>query len=306
MKWSRWGGWAVAALLVVGAAAVNRWAQAGLARNFAVLKRTSDTYSLPSPDQLVVASLGYRSALADILYTDTRISYGLHFEEKRIFEHVGNYLDAIMALDPTFRAPYRLADTMMIFQPKEPPPENYRRARDFLTRALEHVPDDALLWLQAGEFVAYIAPPHLPPGEDPSEWKLAGARMLARACDLLGGDKNLPHQCVTAASLFSRAGERDATINSLERVLNATDDEEVRRRALGFLRNQVDSQRAARFQERAEALLGYTVQDLPFISRAQLQIIGPRFDEARCAGVREPATDRRCATSFREWSADLR
>jgi hypothetical protein len=305
VKSNKWGGWVVAVLLLVGAATVNRWAQSRLAKSFASLKRTSDTYSLPSPEQLVVASLGYRSALADLLYTDTRISYGLHFEEKRVFEHVGNYFDAMLELDPTFRAPYRLADTMMIFQPKLPPPENYRRARDFLTRALTHVPDDAQLWLQAGQFVAYLAPPHLPPGEDRNEWRVAGARMLARACDLLGSDQNLPHQCVTAASLLSRAGERDATINSLERVLKATDDEEVRRRALDFLRNQVDSQRAARFQEHTEALHAVTRQDLPLISRAQLQIIGPSFDEARCAGAREPGRDKGCATSFREWSAHL-
>ena len=129
--------------------------------------------------------------------------------------------------------------------------------------------------------------------------------MLARACDLIGADQNLPHQCVTAASLFSRAGERDATIDSLERVLAATDDEEVRRRALGFLKNQVDSQRAARFQERVEALHAATKRDLPLISRDQLQIVGPRFDEARCAGLREPGKDRTCATSFREWGEAL-
>ena len=91
---------------------------ARLAQSFARLKSTTDTYALPSPEQTVVASLGYRSALADVVYTNTRISYGLHFEEKRIFEHVGDYFDVIMALDPTFRAPYRMADTMMIFQPK--------------------------------------------------------------------------------------------------------------------------------------------------------------------------------------------
>ncbi len=306
MKSSRWGGWVASALLLLGAAGMNRWVQPSVAQRFAALKRTSDTYSLPAPEQLVVASLGYRSALADLLYTDTRISYGVHFEEKRIFEHVGNYFDAMMALDPTFRAPYRFADTMMIFQPKAPPPENYRMARDFLVRALEKVPDDARLWLQAGQFVAYVAPPHLPPGEDKREWKVAGARMLARACDLLGDDQNLPRECVTAAALFSNAGERDATINALERVLNATDDEEVRRRALGFLRNQIDSQKAARFQERADALLTLTKQDLPLISRAQLQVVGPRFDEARCAGARDPDQDKGCATSFREWSTHLR
>ncbi len=287
---------------MVGAAGVARGVQPKLAEQYSRLANTSDSYSLPSPDQVVLLSLGYRSALADVLYTNTRISYGLHFEEKRVFEHVGAYLDTIMALDPDFRAPYRLADTMLIFQPKQPPPENYRRARDFLTRALEHAPDDGALWLQTGQFVAYIAPPHLPPGEDPDEWRLAGARMLARACDLLGSEAVLPQQCVTAASLFSRAGEREASIHSIERVLAATDDEEVRRRALGFLRDRIDEQRAAQVQERAAALRATTEKDLPLISRAELQVVGPRWAASRCAGLRELGREAACATSFREWS----
>lgn len=283
---------------MVAAAVLVRRVQPGLARSFAKIKTTEDLYAIPAPSRIVAASLGYRSALADLVFAHVRVAYGTSFAEKRRFTYIGDYLDAIMALDPQFRAPYHYTDTFLTLQPVPPPKENYRRAREIYERAIEHVSDDAHLWLVAGQFTAYLAPPHLPEGEDRAEWKLAGARMLARACDLLGGSKNLPYHCSTAATLFSAAGEREASIRSLRQVIAAADDEEVQRRAMAYLRRMVDEQEAIRLQDRVGVLDRATRSDQPLASRTQLQILGPDFDPVACL-AQERATQS-CATSWRQ------
>ncbi|WP_437539349.1 hypothetical protein WME79_23920 [Sorangium sp. So ce726] len=66
---------------------------------------TSDVYVLPPTDEVVRLSLGYRSALADLLWSHVLVSQGLHTMERRRFENLTLLLDAINALDPTFRDP---------------------------------------------------------------------------------------------------------------------------------------------------------------------------------------------------------
>lgn len=285
---------------MIGAVIGIRLVQPTVARSYTQLDQETGLQAIPAPEQVVVASLGYRSALADLMFAHVRVSYGMHFGEKRLFRFVGDYLDAIMALDPQFRGPYHYADTFLTLQPVPAPKENYRRARDFLERALEHVPDDAHLWLVAGQFAAYLAPPHLPDSEDPAEWRLAGARMLARACDLLGDKSNLPYHCMTAATLFSNAGHREATIRSLQQVIASTDDEEVRRRALAYLRRVVDEQAANRMQDRVRLLDRATRVDQPLASRTQIQILGPSFDPQACLARPPDAVE--CATSWQRRS----
>lgn len=299
MKRSREGlGTWIAVGCIVVAAAMVRWVQPGLARSFSSIKTTEDLYAIPAPSRIVAASLGYRSALADLVFAHVRVAYGTSFAEKRRFTYIGDYLEAIMELDPKFRAPYHYTDTFLTLQPVPPPKENYRRARDHYERALTHVTDDAHLWLIAGQFTAYLAPPHLPENEDRAEWKLAGARMLARACDLLGGSKNLPYHCSTAATLFSDAGEREATIRSLRQVIAAADNEEVQLRAMAYLRRMVDEQEAIQLQDRVALLDRTTRADQPLVSRTQLQILGPDFDPVAC--LRSDRTTPSCATSWRQ------
>lgn len=301
MKPSSRGGRSWIALgLIAGAMVGVRWVQPTVAAGYASIKRTEDLYAIPAPDRIVAASLGYRSALADLVFAHVRVAYGTAFAEKRRFTYIGDYLDAMMALDPLFRAPYHYADTFLTLQPVPPPKENYRRARDFFERALEHVPDDANLWLVAGQFTAYLAPPHLPEDEDFAEWRLAGARMLARACDLMGGSKNLPHHCATAATLFSDAGHREATIRSLQQVIAAADDEGVRRKAMAYLRKVVDEQEATKLQNRVRDLERATRGDQPLATRTQIQILGPDFDPSACFGAERETVD--CATSWQRRS----
>lgn len=276
----------------------------GLASSFHRLKARHDVYVLPPPEQTVVLSLGYRSALADLIYGHVLVSYGLHFQEKRLFEFVGGYLDTINALDPKFGDPYRVADTLLTLQPKKPPVEHYRKAREILRRGMKELPYDQELWLTAGQFMAYLAPPHLPTVEEKEDFRLEGARRMARACELIGSNKNAPYHCLTAANIFSKAGDRDATQRFLERVLAISDDPELRELALGYLKAIVGERERERVEARHRKLEALMREDFGFVSRDALLVLGPSFDPARCAGSfggKRPG----CASSYRDYGEEL-
>jgi hypothetical protein len=286
----------VLGLLLLSGAAIQS-VRATLVDRFERIKQRSDTYALPAPEMTIVASLGYRSALADLLFAHTLVSYGLHFQEKRAFEYVGNYLDTIITLDPKFRAPYYIADTMLVLQPKQPPPENYSKAREILERGMRELPYDSRLWLQAGQFIAYMGPAAF---QDPAvkrEWKLAGGRRLARACELLSDDEIMPFQCISAAGVLSREGEVDAMVQFLERVITVSDNPEIQRLALAMLEKQGGQRQRLKIHRLFNQLWD---KDLRFASKDTRLVLGPPFSPAACAG--HSPLSAACATSWRAWA----
>ena len=259
-----------------------------------------DVYPLPSAEQTVALSLGWRSGLADLLFAHALVSYGIHIQEKRRFEFAGDYLEAVIELDPRFRAPYRYADTILTLGSVRPREGDWHRARRILERGMREHPYDAELWNQAGQFMAYLAPGSLPDEATKQEWRIEGARRMARACELVGNNENLPFHCVTAATILSKAGERDATIQFLERVLTVVDNEEVRGLALSYLQKTAGESARDHVQWRAERFLEVWRTDLPYVTKEALLIAGPPLDVARCAGLgRARATN--CARTWRTW-----
>jgi tetratricopeptide (TPR) repeat protein len=294
----------VALLLVLSAGAAIGVLQPVLNARFHELRVTSDVYALPPPEQVVVASLGYRAALADVVYAHVLVAYGLHFQEKRRFEFVGEYLDTVNALDPTFRQPYRFADTLLVMSPVAPRLQDYEKAREILERGIKNLPFDSELWLTAGQYLAYLARPHLPDEKMQNAWKLRGAEILSRACELASNNENIPYQCVTAARLFDVAGEREAAIESLRRILTVNDDPEIERLAYGYLSKYLSERERETQERRKKAFNDAWKHDLPFVSKDMVLILGPRVDTARCAGA-ESSDEAGCETSWVAWARNL-
>lgn len=270
---------------------------------YAEVHRREDAYYLPSPDTTKLMSLGYRAALADLIFAHVLVSHGQHFQEKRRFEFVANYLDTITSLDPTFREPYRLADTLIVLQPTPPTADDYRAARRIEARGLRAFPYDQELWLIAGQFLAYIAAPHMPPSEY-QEWRLDGAKKLARSCELIGSNQNIPHHCITAASLFTEAGKSDVVQGFLERVMAISDDPEIQAVAGGYLGRMASEAERDRADQRNKRFRAVWQSDFTFVSRETLTLLGPKFDPARCAGA-AAAESAACVASFRAWGERL-
>ncbi|MCC6901932.1 MAG: hypothetical protein IT377_23375 [Polyangiaceae bacterium] len=276
------------------------YARPRLAGRHHQIKADTDVYALPNPEQTVVMSLGWRSALADVLFSSTLVSYGIHIQEKRRFEFAADYLESAIELDPKFRAPYRYADTILTLGSVRPREEDYGRARKLLERGMAEFPYDAELWTQAGQFMAYLAPPAFSADAVKQEWRLEGARRMARACEMIGTDENIPFHCITAATILSKAGEREATIQFLERILTVVDNEELRGIALSYLHRTAGEGERDRVQWRAERFADLWKADLSYISKEALLVAGPPFEAARCAG-RAADDVPECFVTWRTW-----
>jgi hypothetical protein len=192
-----------------------------------------------------------------------------------------------------------MADTLITLQPELPRLEDYRAARKLQERGLAAFPHDGELWLIAGQFSAYLAANYVAEHER-EEYRLDGAKKLARSCELVSSNENIPYHCITAASLFNEAGQVAAAQRFLERVLTVTDDPEIGRIATGYLERLVGEGHRARFTERMRRFHELWSRDLTFVSRETLLLVGPGFDSGRCAGIEGRRKDD-CATSFRAW-----
>jgi len=277
-----------------------------LAKQFERLRERKDTFAWPPPRQTVVLSLGYRSALADLLFAHVLVESGLHLQERRRFETVAAYLRTINALDPKFATPYRYADTLITLQAGNPSLSDYRDARAILERGMHELPYDAELWLTAGQYLAYLAAPHiesLAGSEQAKAWRMEGARRLARACELGGADETLPYHCVSAASIFGREGKREALIRFVERVLSVTDDPEVHQQALLALARVTSKEQMEQIKKRGERLDQMRKSDLPFVPKDLYLLLTPPYHPESCLG--SDYRDRPgCATSFAELAAE--
>ncbi len=171
-----------ACFVLVLAAVLVGWTRPWLFDNEQAVKEGSAVYTLPSPPVLERMSLGYRAALADYLWAHLLVTQGLRMGERRPFPEMGDYLDAINHLAPRFREPYRLADSIMPFQMRDPDREaTLVRLRGMLERGLRTFPLDAELWLNYGQFLAYIGPGSLKDADKRQEWREAGACVISGA-----------------------------------------------------------------------------------------------------------------------------
>jgi hypothetical protein len=234
------------------------------------------------------------------------VQYGISFQERRRFAATYKYLDTITTLAPKFDRPYLYADTLLTLRPTAALLEDYLGTRKLHERGLQALPFNTEMWSVAGQFAAYLSQQYLP-DEYKKEFKLAGARYLARACELTSNNTNIPYHCIAAARILNRAGQREAVIRMLSRTLAVNDDPEIRKLALGYLEHAVSEREQERFGERLKALEAKWKLDLPHASRTMMSLLGPGPDIWRCAGAAASGS-RGCETSWREWgeTADRR
>ena len=120
---------AIAAVLVVCEVGVYflRPALAAAEHN---VKQREDVVLIPPPTELKLLSLGYNAATVDYLWGKTLVEYGIHSAENRPID-MTRYIDAIMALEPSYRPMYFYLDTLLVFHPPRGTEEDARRARAY-------------------------------------------------------------------------------------------------------------------------------------------------------------------------------
>ena len=284
-------------VLAIGAIAVT---QPGLARTVTKVKLGEDVSALPPPAELRALSLGYRAALADVLWASLLVEWGRRAEEHRKFPEIQRYLDGILALAPDHPTLYRFVDTLLVYRPGEVGTEaDARAARAYLERGTKERPYDPDVWLQYGQFIAFLAPTFLKDEAEIQAWRREGALAMARSIEL----GSTPDRSITVATLLGKAGERKAAIQQLERAYALTENPDTRRQILlklGYLRGKVE------VDTRVGAFEYEWRTRYPFLTREGALLLGPASSPAACAGPsrRYEARDRReCAP---DWTAATR
>lgn len=273
------------------------------------IRETSDTYLLPPPNQVVKMSLGYRSATADILWANVLVTQGLRMSERRRFDIVVEYIDAINELDPKWRDPYKLADTLVTLQTQEAPLDQVRAARRILERGVRERPTDAELWLILGAYVAYIIPNNylVDHPEEAEAWRRDGAQYLARAAELAPADSTIPWQTLGAMRIFSQIGQLDRAVELYNTILVTTEDPELRARVESHLQKlqedrQIQGQQL--FARTRRTSYSRTVRaNYAGISPAGAALLGfPRKPSICAGGARaEAGFEAKCASSWSDW-----
>jgi len=291
-----------AAIAVLAATCIGA-SRAPAAAIHARVKETSDVYVLPPSQHARALSLGYRAALADVLWAHVMVSQGLHMQEQRRFDNLTMLLDTINDLDPTFRDPYMYADALVAIQVGATPHDDIVKAREILERGMEARPLDGDLWLTAGQFIAFIAPSsYLTDPEEQARWKVEGARILARASELSGSNSNIGWGALGGVGLLEAAGERDAAIRFLQRTLAVTDDDELKANLTQQLNQLLGARYGELYKARQAELTKLRDDELPFVTKGMFLELGPKADPAFCAGGAN-AGDARCALTWERWSA---
>lgn len=254
---------------------------------------------LLSPEYSVAFSLGHRDALADYLFGTMLVRYGQSFRNKLPDPSTYRYLDTITTLVPTFPAPYLYADALLTLLPIPPGTDNYLAVRQLHERGMAALPYHQELWMVAGQFATYIVPMRIP---DPhaSELRRKGMADLARACEMVSKNVNLPHGCIGVVTRLNKEGQRDAVIQMLSRTLAVNDDPEIRERVLMHLKRDVGERERERFVGRMQELEAIWKTQVPQVSRAMMSLLGPGPNVWDCAGRSASAT-RGCETTWRDW-----
>jgi hypothetical protein len=292
------GGPAPAALLLFVAAAVGvARLQPQLAQTAHDTKEVGDVYALPPPAQLHAATLGWDAAFVDLLWSKLLVEYGMHWSEHREFLEVPEYADAILELEPGYAPIYRYIDTMLAYRPLQGTEDDVRKARAYLERGTRERPEDRDVWMQYGQFIAFIAPSFLRDPAEVERWRQDGAEAMGHAVEL-GAEVEL---ALAAADMLSRNGATQAAIRYLERAYLFTEHPSMASVHEAFGRRLAALQ-ATGMREAADAAAraidARWKAELPFLSRDRYLLLGPAIDVARCAGL-AGAGDPACA---RDWA----
>lgn len=308
-------GHAVAALLLAASVTGVAVLQGRAARHCGDVKAQTDVYVLPPPEQLAIMSLGYRSALADLMWADVLVTQGFRLQEKRHYDTLVPQLEGITYLDPTFREPYLVGDALVTFQATEATVEDARATRRLLETGVKNLPLDGELWSNLGSFVAFLAPSSiLTDPEEIAAWQRDGAAYLERSIELSGDNSSFVSRALGGGGNFGRLGYRDAAMRFYRKVISITSDEEIRAKAEEKLRQVEnaatgdDEMKARVEKERLEIqrtkYLEWQEKQLrrrwfPALTLNGMRVVGPPAPPALCAGGR--STDEICATEWPAW-----
>jgi hypothetical protein len=273
-----------AAALVVGSLVGLVATQPVLARTTHEVKEGDDAFVLPPPAELHAATLGWDAAVVDLLWADLLVTTGTHFAERRDFKDIPKYVDAMLELEPTYAPLYKYVTSMLAYRPMQGTADDVRKARAYMERGTRERPTDSRVWMEYGEFMAFIAPSFLQDESEKRAWRIDGARAMARAVEL-GGD---PDRALSAAGLLTKAGDAKGTVGFLRRAYAMTEGQSMEA-VHARIGEVLASLEVSAMRERADATYRAIDErrsnELPGVDLGLYLLLGPSPDVFGCIGI---------------------
>ncbi|MFV8753714.1 hypothetical protein ACNOYE_24430 [Nannocystaceae bacterium ST9] len=242
----------VLALVLPVLAATTVWTHDRVHERRAQFPRDQDVLYLPPSAQLVPMSLGYREALADLIWIRAVIFTGDKAGGAN-YAWIMQYLEAINTLAPGFRRPYAWGGVVVVYSGQAIERAMIDRAITLYRRGLELFPEDHELLFAIGMLLTRDV--QMLPGYTPEEREAAkteGALLIRRAAAF--GAPPLVRQL--AATLVADDATDQLAIQFLESQLLQAEDEGHRRllqRKLEALIGEAGLESIQRLREEFEA-----------------------------------------------------
>jgi tetratricopeptide (TPR) repeat protein len=279
-------------LLLVLAFGIDRLRERTTAR-LSKVKETIDVYSLPSPAYVERASLGYRDAVASILWAAVLYDYGDHVLHNRGFLYSTQYVKTIVHLDPSFTPAYKFLGTFLTMQAAAPDRAQLDEARRIFTNATVERPNDPDVWAAYATFMMFEGAQFLPKGDEKNEWRKQGALAAQRAVELGFMSDNL---ALSGVTYLEAGGLRDLAIAQLERNYALAPNDAAREQIAAKLQRMQASSTIEKLNAGISRFLRSWRDDASFAPEGLFVQVGPRRDVFACTG--KVGDDPRCAPGW--------
>jgi hypothetical protein len=183
---------------------------------------TSGTPYAPSPGSAPFVSLGYREAVADLLWVRMVGYFG---GSDSTADGIGALLDAIVALDPRYHRVYQFGPRALTIAIHGVTEATYLHAIEILARGSVEFPDDWKLPYLAGQI--YTQDLQTSDPKQRRAWDERGTTLIEAAIRR----PNAPSQLATwAATMRTRLGQRQQAIDGLREMFLLASDAKGRQR----------------------------------------------------------------------------
>jgi hypothetical protein len=258
-----WVGLAVAALAFGGARLARTAAPAEAAG------RIADEPYAPSPAAAPIVSLGYREAVADLLYVRAAGYLG---SEQSTASGVAALAEAIAALDPGYRRIYDWGARAITLAKHGVDRPALERALALLDAGARRFPRDWKLPYLAGQI--YLLDLQTTDPAQRRAWDDRAALLLESAIRKPGAPADA---ATTAAALRTRLGQHQRAADGLREMLLVTSDEGARARIakkLGELEHSDAAELAAELQEQRRLFETRWLAERPAVPETMYVLLG--------------------------------
>jgi len=226
------------------------WMHAESTYRRASMPPDQDVLLLPRAEVMRAVALGHTELAADLVWVRAVVYVGGEIAHHGDLGWLGRYLETVIALDPTFRRPYKWAGVVTMYNGHVITNDMVRQSTHFLELGARAFPRDWEFPFMLG--CNYLNELKTTDPEQRAAWRRIAGEYIRRAAIIGGGPTWLP---VLAASIYTREGETDLAIRHLEEVYASSEDPRVReevRRKLTQLRAATAADRIERARESLE------------------------------------------------------